>query len=136
MLQCASAVCRPLTLWMALFPFVSLNTQTWTATYPDTFLVRTKRSRVPFSGGGRHFRVGGGGDQFARSPESARTPLGAEGPLFLAGPIERMKDLRPLPLRIKKSYQMGPLIVPKRTLSYRGSPEFMAQSSKHVRGSL
>ena len=82
------------------------------------------------------FEWGGGVNQFARSPESARTPLGAEGPLFLAGPIERMKDLRPLPLRMKKSYQMGPLIVPKRTLSYRGSPEFMAQSSKHVRGSL
>ena len=37
---------------------------------------------------------------------------------------------------MKKSYQRVPLIVPKRTLSYRGPPERMARSSKHVRGLL
>ena len=35
---------------------------------------------------------------------------------------------------MKKSYKRGPLIVPKRNLTYRGSPERMARSSKHVKG--
>ena len=37
---------------------------------------------------------------------------------------------------MKKSYQRGALIVPKRTVSYRDSREGMVRSSKHVRGPL
>ena len=73
-----------------------------------------------------------GGEPFARAPESAEPPLGAEGPLFLAGPPERMKGPE-APLH-EKELPKGPLMVPKRTFSYRGSSERMARSSKHVRG--
>ena len=55
--------------------------------------------------------------------------MGAEGHLFSDLPGRALR-----PLRMKKSNQMGPLIVPKRTLIYRGPPERMARSFKHVSG--
>ena len=36
----------------------------------------------------------------------------------------------------EKELPTGPLIVPKRILSYRGPPDRMARSSEHVRGPL
>ena len=60
--------------------------------------------------------------------------MGAEGPLLLAGPLERVKG--PAAPSEEKELPKGPLIVPKRILSYRGSLERIARSSKHVRGPL
>ena len=57
--------------------------------------------------------------------------MGAKGHLFFD--LSR-RALRPL--RMKKSYQRGPLIVQKRTLSYRGLPERIARFSERVKGPL
>ena len=81
------------------------------------------------SGGGRHFRVGG--KPICEGLRIGGAPFGSRvAPIFLTcmkGP-EAPLDEKELP--------KGPLIVLKRILSYRGSPDRMTRTSKHVRGPL
>ena len=74
----------------------------------------------------------GRANQFERTPESEGPPLGAEGPLELMKGPEAHSDEKELP----NAPIPPPPIVPKRTLSYRGSPERMTRSSKHMSGPL
>ena len=73
-----------------------------------------------------------GANQFAKALNRWGPLRDPRGPYFSDLPAFYQR-----PLRMKKSYQTGSLIViPKRTLIYRGSPEHMASSSKHVRRPL